>query len=189
MKRLLWLALAFAACSNDDGSAPGERGASSATQGGAAGSAGEMSDPFAVPPRCTTGISRDPNESEGPEMMPGHACIACHVEDNAASGEGDAPVFAFAGTLYATAHEPDDCAGAEGAEVVVTDARGAVFTTTANRSGNFFVETSGLMKPFRASVRFRGRERAMVTPQTDGDCNWCHTATGANSAPGRIVLP
>jgi hypothetical protein len=38
-------------------------------------------------------------------------------------------------------------------------------------------------------VTYMGRERAMVTMQTSGDCNSCHTQNGANAAPGRIVLP
>jgi len=29
----------------------------------------------------------------------------------------------------------------------------------------------------------------MTAPQTSGDCNGCHTQTGANGAPGRITLP
>ena len=59
--------------------------------------------------RCSSRERRDPNESEGPEMMPGRACTSCHALSNSASGEGDAPIFAFAGTLFSTAHEPDDC--------------------------------------------------------------------------------
>jgi hypothetical protein len=43
--------------------------------------------------------------------------------------------------------------------------------------------------PFTAKVTFQGREIVMTTPQTDGDCNSCHTETGANGAPGRIKLP
>ena len=29
----------------------------------------------------------------------------------------------------------------------------------------------------------------MITPQTEGDCNACHTPFGTKLAPGRIVLP
>jgi hypothetical protein len=29
----------------------------------------------------------------------------------------------------------------------------------------------------------------MMTAQTNGDCNQCHTETGRESAPGRIVPP
>jgi hypothetical protein len=43
--------------------------------------------------------------------------------------------------------------------------------------------------PFRAKVVADGRERVMLMPQTNGDCNACHTESGKNGAPGRIVLP
>jgi len=29
----------------------------------------------------------------------------------------------------------------------------------------------------------------MLTPLMTGDCNSCHTETGTNNAPGRIMLP
>jgi hypothetical protein len=45
------------------------------------------------------------------------------------------------------------------------------------------------MSPYKAKVTYMGRERAMVAAQTSGDCNSCHTQNGANSAPGRILLP
>jgi hypothetical protein len=38
-------------------------------------------------------------------------------------------------------------------------------------------------------VQFKGKTRAMVAPQTNGDCNSCHTENGANKAPGRVLLP
>jgi hypothetical protein len=34
-----------------------------------------------------------------------------------------------------------------------------------------------------------GRERVMAAMQMSGDCSSFHTQTGANSAPGRILLP
>ena len=34
-----------------------------------------------------------------------------------------------------------------------------------------------------------GKERAMLTSQTTGDCNTCHAVTGTSGAPGRIALP
>ena len=70
-------------------------------------------------------------------MGPGRACISCHADSNAASGENDAPIFAFAGTVYPTAHEPIDCiaSGSEGAEIEITDAMGRVFTEVANPGG------------------------------------------------------
>jgi hypothetical protein len=148
-------------------------------------------DPFVTPVACTSGVMKDPNESPSGLMMPGRACIACHDDVNASTDEA-APVFKFAGTLYRTGHEPDDCVGADafGAQVWVTDATGFIFGAKANRSGNFSLETRlPFLPPFMAKVLFRGRERAMVLPQTSGDCNACHTQEGVQGAPGRLALP
>ena len=149
-------------------------------------------DPFAAPAACSSGVMRDPNESESPLMMPGRACNACHVDVAASTGEAP-PIFRFAGTVYPTAHEPDDCVGAAafGAQVWVTDANGVIESAKVNRSGNFSLEARypAFVPPFQVKVLFEGRERRMLTPQIDGDCNGCHTADGAKAAPGRIVLP
>jgi hypothetical protein len=101
------------------------------------------------------------------------------------------PSLTIAGTVYPTAHEPDLCNGANGsngARVVITGADGATLTLTPGTSGNFNSRTA-VKTPFRAKVTYMGRERAMSTAQTSGDCNSCHTQSGTNSAPGRILLP
>jgi hypothetical protein len=158
----------------------------------ALGDAGTMpiGEPDAASP-CTSGTMRGANESEGPEMLPGRACNACHAQSNAASGEGDAPIFAFAGTLFTAAYEPDNCIApaAQGAHVIVTDASGAVFDAVANASGNFLLESDEFVLPLRARVVIDGRERPMLEAQMSGDCNRCHTAPGREGAPGRILLP
>lgn len=140
-------------------------------------------DPFSVPPTCTSGMTW--RDGKGPMMNPGQPCIDCHRR------EGDAPNFTIAGTIYPTAHEPDLCygtGGINGLEVVITGADGRVVTLTPNDSGNFSYE-GAVMLPFHAKVVYLGRERVMAAPQTSGDCNLCHTQTGAMSAPGRILLP
>ncbi|HJX65368.1 MAG TPA: hypothetical protein VJ860_15605 [Polyangia bacterium] len=44
--------------------------------------------------------------------------------------------------------------------------------------------------PYTAKVvNGSGIERVMVSTASSGDCNGCHTQTGANGAPGRITLP
>jgi hypothetical protein len=135
---------------------------------------------------------RDPNEAESELMMPGRACNACHNDVAASTGEAP-PIFRFAGTVYPTGHEPDDCVGsaAYNADVWVTDSKGITMSARVNRAGNFALEAQfpAFTPPFTAKVRFQGRERAMLLPQSEGDCNSCHTATGARDAPGRIVLP
>jgi hypothetical protein len=162
--------------------------------GGAAcgGAEAPAPDPFAVPATCSSGVMRDVNESEGELMMPGRACNACHEEVNAATGEAS-PVFRFAGTLYPSGHEPDDCVGSAtyGAQVWVEDATGFIFSARANRSGNFMLETRHpFVPPYAAEVHFQGRVRRMERFETTtGDCNTCHTQDGAMNAPGRIVVP
>lgn len=143
-------------------------------------------DPFSTPPRCTSNVTWTGGDEGSPNMNPGLACISCH----ASSGD-EAPLFAIAGTVYPTAHEPDRCYGANGnngARVVITGANGQVVTLTPNAAGNF-TYTGTVARPFQAKVTFMGRERVMATPQTSGDCNGCHTQNGAMNAPGRILLP
>jgi hypothetical protein len=141
-------------------------------------------DPFSVAPTCTSNMTW--SGPQGSTMDPGMACNGCH-----ATTGGEAPIFTIAGTVYPTAHEPDLCYGANGtngALVVITGADGKSFSLTPNATGNFSW-TGTLAEPFQAKVTYMGRERDMTTPQTSGDCNSCHTQSGAMSAPGRIILP
>jgi hypothetical protein len=59
---------------------------------------------------------------------------------------------------------------------------------TPNTSGNFYYQ-GALATPYSVKVTYMGRERAMIARQTSGDCNTCHTQSGAMMAPGRIMLP
>ena len=159
--------------------------------GGAGDNATTTADPFATPSVCTSGVTKSINESEGPTMGPGWACNTCHAESNAATGENDAPIFAFAGTVYPSAHEPKGCTASDslGAEIEITDANGRVFTQPVNAVGNFFDETPAFAFPYSAKIKFEGRERRMLALQVTGDCNSCHTEQGDLAAPGRILLP
>ena len=156
-------------------------GGGTAAAGGDAGSA--PASPYNTPAVCTSMVSSTGSESA--TMRPGEACISCH-------SRGEGPAFKIAGTLYPSAHEPDDCHGVngttQGATVVIVDGSGATTTLTPNAVGNFSF-SGALATPFQAKVVQGGKERIMVTPQTSGDCNSCHTETGANGAPGRIMLP
>jgi len=153
--------------------------------GGAGGSGSGGSDPFAGPSVCTSKTNWTGGNRGSSSMNPGKACIACHQ-----MGEG--PSFTLAGTVYPTAHEPDLCNGASGsstgARIVITDAAGKVITLTPNAVGNFDYKGT-VATPYKASVTYMGRERHMLTAQTSGDCNGCHTTSGAMSAPGRVLLP
>ncbi|MBK8217210.1 MAG: hypothetical protein IPK71_26090 [Myxococcales bacterium] len=157
-------------------------------------------DPFwDQPPTCTGGMSNVTDRTsklQRPLMYPGESCNACHRKE----GEGD--IFAFAGTVYPTPHEPDRCNGVDGttagARVVATDAAGKVLADVpVNAAGNFSYKAR-LTGSFFVKVVQNGKERAMKGALTSalagGDCNTCHTQNGASaegsaSAPGRIVLP
>lgn len=58
----------------------------------------------------------------------------------------------------------------------------------ANGVGNFYSGAS-LVAPFTVKVQSSQKTRAMSGSLTSGDCNSCHTQTGANNAPGRIMAP
>jgi len=137
--------------------------------------------PYNTPLTCTSRTYWHGDSS--PVMAPGRACISCHTRSG-----GEAPRFAIAGTVYPTAHEPNDCNGAPGVSVVITDVHGQSFSISTNGAGNFF-SAGAVATPFTAKVVSNGRERVMSTPQTSGDCNSCHSQPPLNGAPGRIMAP
>jgi hypothetical protein len=139
-------------------------------------------DPLTLAERCTSGDYWE--RGENAQMRPGEACVECHVR------EQEGPRFSIAGTLYPTGHEPDRCNGvgpAFGAQIVITDANGKVVELDVNAAGNF-TYTGSIAAPYTAKVVSADGERPMITPQTNGDCNTCHAASGG-SAPARIVVP
>ena len=132
---------------------------------------------------CLSGMKWTGGNEGSPEMHPGGDCISCH-----ARGEG--PRFLAAGTVYQQLDEPNDCYGVKGVVVQVTDAKNKVYKMTSNASGNFNVRRGGpITFPIRVKLFFNGRESAMATPQMTANCAACHTAAGANGAPGRVVAP
>jgi cytochrome c553 len=145
------------------------------------------SDPLNAPPTCTSKITYGGGTDGGGSMYPGQACISCHK-----SSGGEAPTFVIAGTLYPTGHEPNNCdgvSGTTGATVVVTGSNGTSVTLTPNSAGNFYSSTK-ISPPYTAKVvNVAGVERVMISAASTGDCNSCHTQTGATGAPGRITLP
>ncbi|MEP7050345.1 MAG: hypothetical protein ABJB12_08340 [Pseudomonadota bacterium] len=161
-------------------------GGASGGSGGAGGSGGMMlDDPLNAMPTCTSKTSWTGGNQGSASMNPGLACISCH------SMGGEAPRFSIAGTVYATGHEPDRCnskVGTAGATIVIIGADGKQLTLTPNGVGNFSATTS-VKTPFQAKVTYQGRERLMLTAQSNGDCNSCHTQNGAMMAPGRITIP
>lgn len=148
--------------------------------GGAAG--GGAQSPFGAPAKCTSGNMQSPEEGGG--MAPGRACLSCH------DGSGEQPRFTVAGTVYPSAHEPNDCqsSGVSGSVVEITDANNQVISLPVGASGNFYTGQS-VAFPYSAKLIFQGKERPMGAKQQSGDCNSCHTQAGASNAPGRILLP
>jgi hypothetical protein len=144
-------------------------------------------------PTCHSGFRWIGDDEESDFMTPGRDCMSCHptVEINDGEDDDEAPGLSIAGTVYAVAKERDDCLGAAGARIRLTDAMGKLFELTSNRAGNFFREADrGIVHlPFSAEIEYQGRTRKMKTQQCNTSCNSCHTAAGDSGAPGRILLP
>lgn len=166
-------------CPSGGGGAGGSGGGGGTAMGGAPGM-----DPLSATPRCTSMTSWTGGDRGSSSMNPGLACISCH-------SRGEGPSFSIAGTVYPTGHEPDRCnstVGTAGARIVIIGADGKMVTLTPNSVGNFSSNTA-IKTPYQAKVTYQGRERSMLSMQTSGDCNSCHTQNGSNSAPGRITVP
>jgi hypothetical protein len=151
-------------------------GGRSAGSGGAVGTGGAGGVPV-IASVCTS--TTNYTGGNGPTMRPGGACRGCHA-------------FSVSGTIYPTAHEPSNCNGVNGStgvRVVITGANGQTLTLTPSAAGNFYSNTA-VGASFTAKVTSTaGGSRSMLTMQTSGDCNGCHTQTGASGAPGRIMAP
>jgi hypothetical protein len=130
---------------------------------------------------CTSGVKTSPDEEPTEGMNPGMACITCHSTENR-------PFFAVAGTVYPTDHEPDSCAGVAEVKVLIIDADGNVHTKVTNDRGNFF-SGDAIPLPYRAMLVQGSKLRSMRSPQTNGDCNSCHTEWGNSGASGRLRAP
>jgi hypothetical protein len=185
----------------DDPGSPG----SSEGGGGSSGSSGTSGGPtdggpdpdptdaaeYATPVQCSTGTHWTQGDQGSDLMQPGSACRTCHVLGGSASKK----TWDISGTVYATAHEPNDCNGtpAAGVTVVITDKNGVSTSLPVNAVGNFYhadlFGIAAIPKPYTAKVVQGSKQRVMVSAQTEGDCNTCHSESGASAAPGRIMLP
>ena len=133
---------------------------------------------------CTTDTYWTQGDEESPLMHPGGDCIQCHAD------RGEGPGYVFAGTVYDTLDEEDDCNGVQDVEVVVTDAEGSSWSMTTNAAGNFFLASNRASPvfPITASIDDGAVQHAMVTGQNTGNCASCHTGQGESGAAGRIAL-
>jgi hypothetical protein len=149
--------------------------------------------PYDTPLMCSSIKTWTGGNRGSSSMHPGGACISCHEQG------GDGPLYAIAGTVFPSAHEPDDCNGAasttSGAlSVLITDANGKSHSLPVNSVGNFYYE-GAIATPYQAQVVSGTAIRVMAHTQVSGDCNGCHTVTGssnttgADPAPGRIMAP
>lgn len=146
---------------------------------------------------CASGLVYQ-GTAESSQMSPGLACKSCHAGQNFngqnPTGESSPEnVKFFMGTAYASSREVDGCksdAVPADAVVEILDSNDTVqVTMPVNAAGNFYSSksTAGFTLPYKARIVANGKTVSMATPQMEGDCNTCHTATGMNGAPGRIT--
>lgn len=140
---------------------------------------------YDTPTVCTSNAKWTKGDRGSTAMHPGVACIQCHDSQRG-------PSYVAAGTVYPTAHEPDDCNGSNDTttKVVITDKNGKTYSATINSVGNFYISgRTAIATPYTAKIVSGTKTRAMVGAQTDGDCNDCHTEQGTQKAPGRLMAP
>jgi hypothetical protein len=140
---------------------------------------------YNTPTICTSNKTWNGGNNGSSSMQPGAPCITCHTMKGG-------PNYTVAGTVYPTAHEPNECNGSNGPAgpltVVVTDANNVVTNITVNAVGNFS-SRAAIKAPFKVAVTNGVKTRSMAGSLTAGDCNSCHTLAGANGAPGRVMAP
>jgi hypothetical protein len=146
--------------------------------------------PDGVTGTCSTRQYWQYGNLESERMHPGRACLQCH------RAEGEGPQAGFLGTVQQAVDDSDDCRGVGDTLVEILDAQSGVVlrSATTNSAGNFVIEdathcSGATCSPFRVRLTLDGRVREMTTTATSGDCLSCHTAAGAQGAPGRIVAP
>jgi mono/diheme cytochrome c family protein len=147
---------------------------------------------YDTPPTCSSTTTWDDRGRVSLKLMrPGEACVQCHVKERG-------PRLFAGGTVYPTAHEPDNCYGvASGGKVILTGPDKVDHIAPINGSGNFYL-SSAVPTPYTARVVSADgkKSRIMKGKQTNGDCNLCHTEAGTKlpndkqpAAPGRVMAP
>lgn len=111
---------------------------------------------------------------EGPQMLPGSDCLACHVR----GGDREAPPWSAGGTAFVDA---DGTAPLEDAIVRVTDSNGDVVEMETNGVGNFYTMRT-LVPPLQAEIEVDGAVRTMGSSVETGACGSCHSCDGAAGA-------
>lgn len=177
-----WRANGMADCATGGGAGGGSGGGTGGGAGGGTGGGGGM-----VTTTCTSGVTWSFGDNLGSRMNPGEACATCHLSRR------QGPVAGFMGTVYPGLHEATLCTVTSvpsGLAVEILDSTNVVrrtFPISSYGDGNFYGGSVGTPSPYRARVVQNGVVKSeMVGLQTNGDCNVCHTAQGAQGAPGRI---
>ena len=169
MRAALMVGLFLAGCTGektgDDTSGGGETGGDSADTG--------------APPECNPDNEEcAPGVSgcggEGPNMLPGSDCLACHTQ----GGDREAPVWTIGGTVFADRY---GTASAPTARILITDATGQTVTLNPASTGNFYT-SQRLTPPFSASVETDAGTLTMSTTVETGTCNSCHSCEGEAGA-------
>ncbi len=131
---------------------------------------------------CVTGTWWVGGDTGHEEMHPGRDCVGCHRRN-------DGPPLALGGTVFPVEGQAENCYGAEGVTVEVTDANGVQHLLVTNAAGNFFLEgdESVIAKPYSvrliAGLAPPGVAPTPGVPETPipmgtkpmtGDCGFCH---------------
>jgi hypothetical protein len=146
----------------------------------------DVADDGAPTQECISGNEWVGGNEESPRMNPGQDCLGCHSELGVEKEQ-----VVLAGTVFGAYDERNNCYGVPGVTVQITDSTNTVFQTMSNEAGNFILSAAGgpITPPYSAKLLYEGRERKMAPMQINLSCNSCHTQSGLNGAPGRILAP
>ena len=142
-----------------------------------------------APTTCASGSYWTFGNQESPNMNPGKPCLACH---NATRRPTRRTPSRAPCSWRATRRTPATRGRRRLPRSTSSTANGTVALTlsVSTTSGNFNSSRyPSVTLPYTARVYNGTRSATMTTPQTNGDCNSCHTEQGLNGALGRIVLP
>jgi hypothetical protein len=98
---------------------------------------------------------------------PGAVCQTCHT------GQGAAPLWTVAGTIFETA---TGGAAVAGATVTITDADGQVLELVTASNGNFYT-SQAVALPLTVEASRCPDTKAMNGQPDTGSCNSCHGST------------
>jgi hypothetical protein len=122
---------------------------------------------------------------EGPRMLPGRNCLACHTDAGIASSWP----WTVAGTVFAAPDAPCD-GGIGGVSVQLIGPGGQVVLTLAtNLSGNFYSSEALPDTPLTARLSQGTTTMEMTHARQVMDCNRCHYQDSGAQVPGRLYLP